>query len=184
MHRVVCRCSFIMHFSFQYVNHYIDVIMTKMAPQITSLTVVYSIAYSGADQRKHQSSASLAFVRGIHRDRGIPRTKGQWRGKCFHLMTSSWYSSVYIGVTVLYQSFTGSEAVSFVTWRIFNILWPKQKHGRYSRDGNLTCATLQKYFPVLLHISMMFVTKGATDNKPVLIEVMAWYRTGERPSLQ
>ena len=32
-----------------------------------SLTVVYSIVYSGADQRKHQSSASLAFVRGIHR---------------------------------------------------------------------------------------------------------------------
>ena len=47
--------------------HYIDVIMTTMASQITSLTVVYSIVYSGADQRKHQSSASLAFVRGIHR---------------------------------------------------------------------------------------------------------------------
>ena len=41
--------------------------MTTMASQITSLTVVYSIVYSGADQRKHQSSASLAFVRGIHR---------------------------------------------------------------------------------------------------------------------
>ena len=38
-----------------------------MASQITSLTIVYSIVYSGADQRKHQSSTSLAFVRGIHR---------------------------------------------------------------------------------------------------------------------
>ena len=47
--------------------HYIDVIMTTMASQITSLTVVYSIVYSCADKRKHQSSASLAFVRGIHR---------------------------------------------------------------------------------------------------------------------
>ena len=63
--------------------------MTTMASQITSLTVVYSIIYSGADQRKHQSSASLAFVQGIHGDRWIPRTKGQLRGKCFHLMTSS-----------------------------------------------------------------------------------------------
>ena len=69
--------------------HYDDVIMTTIASQITSLTVVYSVVYSGADQRKHQSSASLAFVRGIHRDRWIPRTKGQLRGKCFHLMTSS-----------------------------------------------------------------------------------------------
>ena len=48
-------------------SHYIDVTMTTTASQITSLTVVYSFFYSDADQRKHQSSASLAFVRGIHR---------------------------------------------------------------------------------------------------------------------
>ena len=36
--------------------------MTTIASQITSLTVVYSTVYSDADQRKHQSSASLAFV--------------------------------------------------------------------------------------------------------------------------
>ena len=41
--------------------------MGAMASQITSLTIVYSTVYSGADQRKHQSSASLAFVKGIHR---------------------------------------------------------------------------------------------------------------------
>ena len=51
----------------KYSIHYSDVIMGAMASQITSLTIVYSTAYSGADQRKHQSSASLAFVRGIHR---------------------------------------------------------------------------------------------------------------------
>ena len=47
--------------------HYDDVIMGAMASQITSLTIVYSTVYSDADQRKHQSSASLAFVRRIHR---------------------------------------------------------------------------------------------------------------------
>ena len=41
--------------------------MTAIASQITSLTIVYSTVYLGTDQRKHQSSASLAFVRGIHR---------------------------------------------------------------------------------------------------------------------
>ena len=41
--------------------------MGTMASQITSLTIVYSAVYSGTDQRKHQSPASLAFVRGIHR---------------------------------------------------------------------------------------------------------------------
>ena len=47
--------------------HYNDVIMGMIASQITSLTIVYSTVYSDADQRKHQSSASLAFVQGIHR---------------------------------------------------------------------------------------------------------------------
>ena len=48
-------------------SHYDDVIMSTIASQITSLTIVYSTIYSGADQSKHQSSASLAFVWGIHR---------------------------------------------------------------------------------------------------------------------
>ena len=47
--------------------HHNDVIMSTMASKITSLTIVYSSVYSGADKRKHQSSASLAFVGGIHR---------------------------------------------------------------------------------------------------------------------
>ena len=47
--------------------HNSDVIMGMMASQITSLVIVYSTVYSGANGRKHQSSASLAFVRGIHR---------------------------------------------------------------------------------------------------------------------
>ena len=48
-------------------RHYNDVIMNATASLITSLTIVYSTVYSSADQRKHQSSASLACVRGIHR---------------------------------------------------------------------------------------------------------------------
>ena len=47
--------------------HYIDVIMSAMVSQITNFTIVYSTVYSGVDQRKHQNSASLAFVWRIHR---------------------------------------------------------------------------------------------------------------------
>ena len=72
--------------------HYCDVIMGTMASQITSLTIVYSTVHSGADQRKHQSFASLAFVRGIHWWPMNPRTNHQKCGKCFHFMTSSWCS--------------------------------------------------------------------------------------------
>ena len=76
--------------------HYDDVRMGAIASQITSPRIVYSTVYSDADQRKHQSSASLAFVWGIHRDRWIPRIKGQLRGKCFHLMTSSCIVTVIV----------------------------------------------------------------------------------------
>ena len=41
--------------------------MGAIACLITSLTIVYSTIYSDTDQRKNQSSALLAFVRGIHR---------------------------------------------------------------------------------------------------------------------
>ena len=57
--------------------HWSDVIMGTMVSQITGLTIVYSTVYSGADQRKHQSSASLAFVRGIHRWPVNSQHKGQ-----------------------------------------------------------------------------------------------------------
>ena len=67
-------------------THYRDVMISAMASQITGVSIVRSAVCSGADQGKHQSSASLALVRGIHRcegngtgDRWIPLTKGQQR---------------------------------------------------------------------------------------------------------
>ena len=48
-------------------RHYSEVIMSAMASPITGVSSVYSTVCSGADQIRHQSSASLAFVRGIHR---------------------------------------------------------------------------------------------------------------------
>ena len=77
--------------------HYIDVIMGATVSQITSLTIVYFTIYPGEDQIKHQSSASPAFVWGLTGDWWIPRTKGQLRGRCFHLMTSSWLKIKFMG---------------------------------------------------------------------------------------
>ena len=52
---------------FLYSSYNNDVIVGTIASQIISLTIVYSTVHSDAYQRKHQSSASLAFVRGIRR---------------------------------------------------------------------------------------------------------------------
>ena len=88
------------------VLHYNDVIMNAMASQITSLTIVYSSVYSGADQRKHQSSAWLAFVRGNHRWPVTSTHKGPVTRKMFpfddvimdYIIASYWNTSVILGI--------------------------------------------------------------------------------------
>ena len=57
--------------------------MSVIASQITSLTTAYSAVYSGPNQEKHQSSASLAFVRGIHRWPVNSPHKGSVKRKIF-----------------------------------------------------------------------------------------------------
>ena len=81
--------------------HYNYVIMGAMASQITSLKSGYLTVYSGAEQRKHQSSASLVFVRGIHRRPVNSPHKGPVTRKMFpydgvimlHCLSHSWHAS-------------------------------------------------------------------------------------------
>ena len=111
--------------------------MTTMAFQITSLMVVCSTVYSDADQRKHQSSASLACVWGIHRDRWISRTNGQLRGKCFHLMTSSWLKLSLV-------------EDSFIPHSQHHLCWypgDTQSHGISSHGIGLSCREHSGFSP-------------------------------------
>ena len=80
--------------------HYIDVIVSAMASQITGDSIVCSTVCSGADQRKHQSSASLAFVRGMH----------QWPVNSLH--TGS----------VTRKIFPFHDDV--IKWKLFQRYWP------------------------------------------------------------
>ena len=76
-------------------KHYVSAArLISIDSQITSLTIVYWNVYSGADQTKHQNSASLAFVRGIHRWPVNSPHKGPVTRECFHLMTSSCVSAL------------------------------------------------------------------------------------------
>ena len=110
-------------------KHYSDVMMSTMASQITSITIVYSTVYSGVDQRKHQSSESLGPLWGeFTGHRWIPRTKGQWSGKCFHLMTSSenWHHllsrpSKCIHKTAMYRIYIRPTLIS--AYAIREIIW-------------------------------------------------------------
>ena len=106
---LVCMVSRSLRFT-----HYRDIIMGAVASQITSLTIVSWAVYSDADQRKHQSSASLAFVRGIHR--GPVNSPHKWpvTRKCFHLMTSSRFCTtqhphIFAFIAILFSAAPSSE---------------------------------------------------------------------------
>ena len=113
---------------FNYHGHYSDVKMDAMASQITSLTMVHSTVYLGADQRQHQSSASLTFVRGIHRWPVNSSHKGPVTWKCFHLMTSSWMQWLVNAFCVRdkwpMDSFT-NEANGFYVHHVMMSSWDK-----------------------------------------------------------
>ena len=97
-----------------------DIIMGTISSLITSLTSVYSTVHSGADQRKHQSSASLAFVRGIHRRPVNSPHKWPVTRKCFHLMKSSCLIDEY------YFLWTMALNLDFYIWKKWKI-----KNGRF-----------------------------------------------------
>ena len=92
--------------------------MTPLASQITSLTVVYTVVYSDTDQRKYQSSGSLAFVRGIHRDRWIPPYKGPVTRKMFPFGDVIMSGCECISATKLLHITT---VCTSLTWRQVNV---------------------------------------------------------------
>ena len=90
-------------------NHNSYVIMSaRSASQITDLSIICSTVCLGVDQRKHQSTRHWPLWGEFTDAQWIPLTKGQKRGKCFHLMTSSclWqYTHFYSSLMCLYAYF-------------------------------------------------------------------------------
>ena len=119
------------------IRHYSDIIMGAMASQMTSLTTVYSSVYSGADQRKHQSSASLAFVRRIHRwPVNSPHSYAENVSVWWRLMTSSWGIQTHDSLCrVSLWFFLSVLATSF---RVITLHW-----GNYIRLPNCRVATVK-----------------------------------------
>ena len=81
--------------------------MGAIASQITSLAIVYSIVYSDADQRKHQSSASLAFVRVMHRGpvNSPHKWPVTWRMFPFDDVIMLWNIPAYLGTKYFSMSY-------------------------------------------------------------------------------
>ena len=98
--------------------------MGTLASQITCLTIVFSNVHSVADQRKHQSSASLAFVRGIHRWPVNSPHQGPVTRKVFPLMTSSCNCDFFINFTTCDFFVSRRDPVIFRGSSSVDSLWP------------------------------------------------------------
>ena len=118
------------------IYHYDDVTMSAVASQITSLTIVYSTVYSDPDQRKLQSSASLAFVRGIHR--GPVNSPHKWPLK----RKMSPFDDVIM-------------SLSFLLWGRFCCYWPSSYWAYFAFSGGqelIYCyGTMPAHLSILLN---------------------------------
>ena len=62
----------------------------------------------------------------------------------------------------------------------FNTLRPRQ-NGRHFAEDIFKCIYLNENAWIMIKISMKFVPKGPINNIPVLVQIMAWRRPGDKP---
>ena len=135
-----------------------------MASLITGVSSVSSTVCSGTNQRKHQSSASLAFVRGI-------------RWVIFSLKASN-TEHVCIGDVIMSRNISDSAPLGTDCYHF--ITSPSEQNCHHFADDIASCIFMDNKIRILIQISLNFVPEGPINNNPALVQVMAWHRTGDR----
>ena len=163
--------------------HYNDVIMSSMASQITSLAIVYTSVYSGTDQRKHQSSVSLAFVWGIHRWPVNSPHKWPVTRNFFHLMASSCHNEWMKNTIVV----SGNHVPNFgVYWKchFFGFIF-------YSHDDVIKWKHFPRYWPFVRGIHRSLVNsphkgqwRGALVFSLICVWINGWVNNREAGDLR
>ena len=105
--------------------------MGGIASQIISLTIAYSTDYSGADQRKHQRSASPAFVRGIHRGpaqmaSNVENVSIRWRhhdSSHYELTRDTHNSPLRVSYGASFRSSFLENMLWYIETTSYNIVW-------------------------------------------------------------
>ena len=157
--------------------------MGAIACQITSLTTVYSTVYSDADQRKCQSSASLAFVRGIHR--GPVNSPHKWpvTRKMFPFddVITCWYRTTIFGLSKMY---TFSPSAAFLRQWIVSALVQVMASDNWL---NQCCVVVNwtlrnKFHDSFNRNSKIFINENASEN--IVCEMAAILSRGRWDKIQ
>ena len=176
--------------------HYNDIIISMMASEITSVPIVYWTICSGADQRKYQSSASLAFVRGIYQwpvnsPHKIPVMQKMFPFDdvimdslpecCNNVVTIFFQFVAWFSIPMALSCKSGTCAgKSIPQWATLTHL-PLDKMADILADDIFKSIFLNEKDKIPVQISLKLVPGGPTDNKPALVQVMVWRRTGDKP---
>ena len=148
--------------------------MGAIASLITSLTIVYSTVYSDANQRKHQSSASLAFVWGTHR---VPvNSPHKWpvtRNMFPFDDVIMWWETIAEAGEVS-RTFENEGTYTHKTH------WAETKWPPFA-DDIFKCICLNENAAILVKISPKLVPKGPIYNKQAFVRIMAWPWPGDKP---
>ena len=166
--------------------------MSVMMPQITSLTNVYSTDYSGVNQRKHQSSVSLAFVRGIHQWLMNSPHKGPVTWNMFPfddiIMWTMILMSCHMVKSLQIISRSGTRRltlwgpylqISCRDWT-FNTLRPR-RNGQHFPDNIFKHIFFNENVWISIKSSLKFVPKGPINNIALLVQIMACRLVGAKP---
>ena len=168
--------------------------MGGMASLITSLTIVYSTVYSDADQRKHQSSASLAFVWGSHR--GPVNSPHKWpvTRKMFPfdevIMVTEFYH-LDVDWLMLLTTICLCSKFRNVPYERWHVKCNNSKLKHWGRDKiaaisqtplwNTFASIISENVTISIEISLKFLPKGPINNISALFLIMAWRRPGDKP---
>ena len=136
--------------------------MSTMASQTTNVSIVYSTVYSGTDQRKHQNSASLAFVRRIHRWLVNSPHKGPVTWKMFPFDDVIMFCLVQRGCRGVSDDTCSVHTTTFC-WRQFQIDFHKE---------------VLSFF-ILIWVSLNCLSMIWIEFKSASLQVMTWYSTGD-----
>ena len=142
--------------------HYSGVIMGATDSQITSLTIVYWTVYSGADQRKHQGSASLAFVRGIH----------QWPVNSPHKWPVKREIFPFVDIIMMYLVTGHSPQCSLVAIRSILAVWASDPVLICNRTQDIILLYTKAHEKFTDHVPKLF------SNKAILGVTWLTYRAG------
>ena len=149
--------------------HYSDVIMGAIASQMTNLTIVFSTIYSDADQRKHQSSASLAIVRGIHSPHKGPVTRKlfPFDDVIVHISFLTIYNTTFYGLGLISQTiFHRNSNLIEIQFCCYSSL-PIDRYNILHMPRQHSCVTWKKNV----------AKSGWTENKPSIYCELQWERS-------